>query len=88
MFSFGKLQLKQTTKGNFDELETNLQVGIGPTIKVGHVVQSLDDYIESWRKELWDHAFFKEFNKTNDIHKGQKWKKQIESIQVLKQVMF
>jgi len=56
MFSFGKLQLKQITKGNFDELETNLQVGIGPTIKVGYVVQSFDDYIESWRKELWDHA--------------------------------
>jgi hypothetical protein len=47
MFSFGKLQLKQTTKGNFDELETNLQVGIGLAIEVGHVVQSLDDYIES-----------------------------------------
>jgi len=25
MFSFGKLHLKQTTKRNFDELETNLQ---------------------------------------------------------------
>jgi hypothetical protein len=59
-------------------------VGIGPTIKVGYVVQSFDDYIESWRKELWDHAFFKEFNKTNDIHKGQKWKKQVGSIQALK----
>jgi hypothetical protein len=84
MFSFGKLQLKQTTRGNFDELEKNLQVEIGPTIEVGHVVQSLD----GWRKELWDHAFFNEFNKTNDIHKGQKWKKQVGSIQTLKQVMF
>jgi hypothetical protein len=41
---------------------------MNPTTKFQQVVP-LDDYIESWRKELWDHGLFKEFNKPNGIHK-------------------